>query len=110
MEMAVLGLQFPHPEGLTAAGGDAMVVGMSTGKRARKTEKAPETGVEGTEREGSGMPRYFFYFRGKRDSLKAAGNRSKNDGVLEFWFGVGIVVALVAVVLLVCLHALHAVR
>jgi hypothetical protein len=87
-----------------------MVVGMFTAKQGPKREKESGVGTEEAKRRRPGMPRYFFYFRGKRDSLRAAGSRSKNDGVLEFWFGAGIVVALVAVVVLVCRHGLHAVR
>ena len=83
-----------------------MVVSMFTKRRARKLK---EGSGPGAQRSRSGHPLYFFFFRGRRHSLQAAGSRAKDDSVLEFWFGAGVVVALAAVVVVVCLHSLNVV-
>jgi hypothetical protein len=87
-----------------------VVVSMFTRRQAQNSDKASEAREDGTQRSRSGPARYFFFFRGRQDSLKAAGSRSKDDSVLEFWVGVAVVLALVAIVVLVCLHSLNAVR
>ena len=87
-----------------------MVVKMFTRRHAQNSDQASGAGADGTQRGRSGPGRYFFFFQGRRHSLQAAGSRSKDNGVLEFWFGVGVVLALVAIVVLVCLHSLNVVR
>jgi hypothetical protein len=83
-----------------------MVVSNFSRRKAQNSEEGLGVRAGGTQRERSGTPRYLFYFRGKRHPLQAAGSRSKNDSILEFWFGAGVVLALVAIVVLVCLRSL----
>jgi hypothetical protein len=101
----ILSLVWPRP-----IGGDAVVVSMFTRRKAQNSDQASGAEANGTQRGRLEPGRYFFFFRGRRHSLQAAGSRSKNDSVLEFWFGAGVVLALVAIVVLVCLHSLNAVR
>jgi hypothetical protein len=71
----------------------------------RRTAREPgESAVDGASSDESGAPRFLFFFRGKRRDVAAAGTRSKNSGVLEFWFGAAVVVALIAIVVLVFLR------
>ncbi|WP_158785876.1 hypothetical protein [Granulicella sp. L46] len=101
-----VGLTISSLVGAKATGGNAMVVSNFTRRQTQNSEEGSGVGAGGKQRDRSGPPRYLFYFRGKRHPLQTAGSRSKNDGVLEFWFGAGIVLALVAIVVLVCLHSL----
>lgn len=87
-----------------------MVVNMFTRRQAQNSDEASGAGADGKQRGRTGHDRYFFFFRGRLHSLQAAGSRPKDDSALEFWFGVGVVLALVAIVVLVCLHSLNVVR
>ena len=59
------------------------------------------------KRDGMGLPRFLFVFRGRR-SLQAAGSRAKASGLLEFWVVLGVVLALIAIVVLVYLRGVAA--